>query len=96
MQQARIPKDVRNAVQNHFDGDMDELYGHYSFEKEKREALSSSMSPSKWFWTAFRTSFGMRACCIQLLKVQRRSCRRHGTNSACRRAVAWPAPAMAA
>jgi len=39
MQRARIPKDVRNAVQNHFDGDMDELYGHYSFEKEKREAL---------------------------------------------------------
>jgi hypothetical protein len=41
MQQARIPKDVRNAVQNHFDGDMDELYGHYSFEKEKREALEA-------------------------------------------------------
>jgi integrase len=39
MQRARIPKDVRNAVQNHFDHDMDELYGHYSFEKEKREAL---------------------------------------------------------
>jgi len=39
MQRARIPKDVRNAVQNHYDGDMDELYGHYSFEKEKREAL---------------------------------------------------------
>jgi integrase len=39
MQRARIPKDVRNAVQNHHDGDMDELYGHYSFEKEKREAL---------------------------------------------------------
>jgi integrase len=41
MQQARIPKDVRNAVQNHFDGDMDELYGHYSFEKEKREAMDA-------------------------------------------------------
>jgi integrase len=39
MQRERIPKDVRNAVQNHYDGDMDELYGHYSFEKEKREAL---------------------------------------------------------
>jgi len=39
MQENRIPKDVRNAVQNHFDGDMDELYGHYSFAKEKREAL---------------------------------------------------------
>jgi integrase len=39
MQRARIPKDVRNAVQNHYDGDMDELYGHYSFEKEKRDAL---------------------------------------------------------
>jgi integrase len=39
MQRARIPKDVRNAVQNHFDGDMDELYGHYSFEAEKRDAL---------------------------------------------------------
>ncbi len=39
MQRARIPKDVRNAVQNHYDGDMDELYGHYTFEKEKREAL---------------------------------------------------------
>jgi integrase len=39
MQWARIPKDVRNAVQNHYDGDMDELYGHYSFEKEKRDAL---------------------------------------------------------
>jgi integrase len=41
MQQARIPKDVRNAVQNHFDGDMDELYGHYSFENEKRDALEA-------------------------------------------------------
>jgi len=39
MQRARIPKDVRNAVQNHYDGDMDELYGHYSFEAEKRGAL---------------------------------------------------------
>jgi integrase len=39
MQGARIPKDVRNAVQNHYDGDMDELYGHYTFEKEKRDAL---------------------------------------------------------
>jgi integrase len=39
MQRARIPKDVRNAVQNHYDGDMDELYGHYSFEVEKRDAL---------------------------------------------------------
>jgi integrase len=41
MQRARIPKDVRNAVQNHHDGDMDELYGHYSFEKEKRDALEA-------------------------------------------------------
>jgi integrase len=41
MQQARIPEDVRNAVQNHYDGDMDELYGHYSFEKEKRDALTA-------------------------------------------------------
>jgi integrase len=41
MQQARIPEDVRNAVQNHYDGDMDELYGHYSFEKEKRDALTT-------------------------------------------------------
>lgn len=40
MQQARIPKDVRNAVQNHYDGDMDEHYGHYSFDKEKRAALN--------------------------------------------------------
>jgi integrase len=39
MQFARIPEDVRNAVQNHFDGDMDELYGHHSFEPEKRDAL---------------------------------------------------------
>jgi integrase len=39
MQRERIPKDVRNAVQNHYDGDMDELYGHYTFEKEKRDAL---------------------------------------------------------
>jgi integrase len=39
MQRVRVPKDVRNAVQNHYDGDMDELYGHYSFEKEKRDAL---------------------------------------------------------
>jgi integrase len=39
MQRARIPKDIRNAVQNHYDGDMDELYGHYTFEKEKRDAL---------------------------------------------------------
>jgi integrase len=41
MQEARIPKDVRNAVQNHFDGDMDEHYGHYTFAKEKREALDA-------------------------------------------------------
>jgi hypothetical protein len=41
MQQARIPKDVRNAVQNHFDGDIDELYGHYSFETEKRDTLEA-------------------------------------------------------
>jgi hypothetical protein len=27
MQKARIPKDVRNAVQNHYDGGMDEQYG---------------------------------------------------------------------
>jgi integrase len=39
MQSARIPADVRNAVQNHFDGSMDELYGHHSFEPEKRDAL---------------------------------------------------------
>jgi integrase len=39
MQQNRIAKDVRNAVQNHHDRDMDELYGHYSFEPEKRQAL---------------------------------------------------------
>jgi len=39
MQKDRIPKDVRNAVQNHYDKDMDELYGHYTFEKEKRDAL---------------------------------------------------------
>jgi integrase len=39
MQFARIPADVRNAVQNHFDGSMDELYGHHSFEPEKRDAL---------------------------------------------------------
>jgi integrase len=39
MQGERIPKDVRNAVQNHYDGDMDELYGHHTFEKEKRDAL---------------------------------------------------------
>jgi hypothetical protein len=41
MQQARIPKDLRNALRNHFDGDMDELYGHYSFEKEKRDTLAA-------------------------------------------------------
>lgn len=41
MQKTRIAKDVRNAVQNHYDGDMDELYGHYTFEKEKREALDA-------------------------------------------------------
>jgi integrase len=39
MQKTRIPKDVRNAVQNHFDGDMDQLYGHHSFDEEKRNAL---------------------------------------------------------
>jgi integrase len=39
MQFARIPEDVRNAVQNHTDGDMDQLYGHHSFEPEKRDAL---------------------------------------------------------
>jgi integrase len=39
MQHAQIPKDVRNAVQDHYDGGMDELYGHDSFEAEKREAL---------------------------------------------------------
>jgi integrase len=39
MQRNRVAKDVRNAVQNHYDGDMDELCGHYSFEKEKRDAL---------------------------------------------------------
>jgi hypothetical protein len=26
-------------VQNYYAGDTDELYGHYIFEKEKREAL---------------------------------------------------------
>lgn len=41
MQKARIAKDVRNAVQNHFDGDMDELYGHHSFDEEKRSALEA-------------------------------------------------------
>jgi len=41
MQQARIAKDVRNAVQNHYDGDMDQLYGHYSFDSEKRETLEA-------------------------------------------------------
>lgn len=41
MQRARIAKDVRNAVQNHHDRDMDELYGHYSFEAEKRQALQA-------------------------------------------------------
>jgi integrase len=41
MQRSRIAKDVRNAVQNHHDGDMDELYGHYTFEAEKREALEA-------------------------------------------------------
>jgi integrase len=41
MQKTRVPKDVRNAVQNHYDDDMDELYGHYSFEKEKRDALEA-------------------------------------------------------
>ena len=41
MQAARIPKDVRNAVQNHHDGDMDERYGHHSFAQEKRAALTS-------------------------------------------------------
>jgi integrase len=39
MQGARIAKDVRNAVQNHSDGDMDEHYGHHTFEAEKRDAL---------------------------------------------------------
>jgi hypothetical protein len=39
MQKARIPKDARNAVQNHYDGGMDELCGRYSFQAEKREAL---------------------------------------------------------
>lgn len=41
MQEKRIPKDVRSAVQNHIDGDMDSHYGHYSFLKEKREALEA-------------------------------------------------------
>jgi hypothetical protein len=35
----RIQNDVRNAVQSHWDGGMDELYGHYRFEQEKRDAL---------------------------------------------------------
>jgi integrase len=39
MQKERIPKDVRNAVQNHWAGDMDEHYGHHTYEKEKRDAL---------------------------------------------------------
>lgn len=39
MKKQRIPKDLRNAVQNHFDGDMDELYGPYSFDAEKRDVL---------------------------------------------------------
>src|SRR5262249_45574515 len=34
IQQARIPKDVRSAVQNHFDGDMDVLYGHYTSRRK--------------------------------------------------------------
>ena len=41
MQSTRVARDVRNAVQNHHDSNMDEHYGHYSFEKEKREALRS-------------------------------------------------------
>jgi integrase len=39
LQMARVPKDVRDAVQNHHSGSMDQYYGHYSFETEKREAL---------------------------------------------------------
>lgn len=41
MQKARIPKDVRNAVQNHHDRDMDQYYGHHTFEQEKRQALEA-------------------------------------------------------
>jgi integrase len=40
MQEARVDKDVRNAVQNHYDDDMDSRYGHYSFLREKRQVLS--------------------------------------------------------
>lgn len=39
MQRTGIPKDVRDAVQNHFTSDMDAKYGHYTFEAEKRDAL---------------------------------------------------------
>jgi len=40
MQEQRVPEDVRNAVQNHSDGDMDSRYGHHTFEAEKRDVLS--------------------------------------------------------
>jgi len=40
MQENRVDKDVRNAVQNHYDDDMDSRYGHYSFLKEKRQVLN--------------------------------------------------------
>jgi hypothetical protein len=39
MQKEQIPLDVRNAVQNHTAGSMDELYGHHTYEAEKRDAL---------------------------------------------------------
>jgi integrase len=41
MQEARIEKDVRDAVQNHHTKDMDERYGHYTFADEKRAALDA-------------------------------------------------------
>jgi hypothetical protein len=39
MRKARVSKDVRNAMQIQYDGGMDELYGHYSFQAEKRDTL---------------------------------------------------------
>lgn len=62
MQKSRIAKDVRNAVQNHYDGDMDELYGHYSFEKEKREALEG--------WAAHVADIVARGAVAKVLPFQ--------------------------
>lgn len=39
MQEWKVPKEVRNAVQNHTSGDMDATYGHWSFFPEKKETL---------------------------------------------------------